>query len=35
MRRSLPALLLLAALPAAAQERPVIVPTRDVAVTYR
>ncbi|WP_431267483.1 DUF4412 domain-containing protein [Dankookia sp. P2] len=35
MRRSLPALLLLAALPAAAQERPVMVPTRDVAVTYR
>ena len=34
MRRSLPALLLLAALPAAAQERPVMVPTRDVAVTY-
>ncbi|TDH58095.1 DUF4412 domain-containing protein [Dankookia rubra] len=34
MRRILPALLL-AALPAAAQERPVMVPTRDVAVTYR
>jgi hypothetical protein len=35
MRRLAPALLLLAALPAAAQERPVLVPTRDVAVTYR
>ena len=34
MRRILPALLL-AALPATAQERPVMVPTRDVAVTYR
>lgn len=34
MRRLLPALLLLAA-PAAAQERPPITPTRDVAVTYR
>ena len=34
MRRVLPALLLLAASPAAAQERPLLVPTRDVAVTY-
>jgi hypothetical protein len=34
MRRSLPALLLLVASPAVAQERPLLVPTRDVAVTY-
>ena len=35
MRRAAPTLLLLAALPAAAQDRPVFAPTRDVAVTYR
>jgi hypothetical protein len=35
MRRAALALLCLAAPPAAAQERPVFVPTRDVAVTYR
>ncbi|MFC7475407.1 hypothetical protein ACFQS7_13635 [Dankookia sp. GCM10030260] len=36
MRRAAPVLLLLlAALPAAAQDRPVFTPTRDVAVTYR
>jgi hypothetical protein len=34
MRRSLAALLLLVASPAVAQERPLLVPTRDVAVTY-
>ena len=35
MRRLLPALALLAALPAAAEERPLLQPSRDVAVTYR
>ncbi|MDO9709853.1 DUF4412 domain-containing protein [Paracraurococcus lichenis] len=35
MRRAALALLGLAALPAAAEERPLFVPTRDVAVTYR
>lgn len=35
MRLAAPALLLLAALPAAAQDRPVFQPQRDVAVTYR
>ena len=35
MRRTLLAALLLAALPAAAEERPLFLPSRDVAVTYR